>query len=402
MPVLRFRAMLRRASEETGRSRAAILADWGSNFFLPKRMLLDEYFAFHLHNPAGPREGARKDFIGHWLNRQINRDLNAAAGDQRALLGDKRIYCAMLSGFGLQTPRIQACAHHRLRALDSPVLRDPSALAGWLARDADYPLFGKPLRGQASEGTVSINRYDRKTGMLELIEGRNLNADALTQEIFDRYGRSGYMFMDRLVPHPKIRAMSGDTTGSVRLVTLTNGWRARPLYAIWKIPAVDAISDTLWRPGNMISLIDIADGTILRVVEGSGFLKRDHEDHPQTGAKLIGVRLPMWNRVVAAGRAAAEVTPGVRMIGWDIAVTSSGPVILEANRNTNHTMLQSLTGRGFLTPEMREQVAEAAVRRRRRKRRSWLRWLRRDEKMRYLQRAYLQRLREQIFDRELS
>lgn len=396
---LRFRAMLARAAQETGRSRAAMLADWVANFLIPKRILLEEYFNFGLHDLTRHAGSDRTAFIGYIRNRQINRVFNAHSAGQRAFSHDKRLYGALLRGFGIAAPEIVAVAHRTLRGQDTRFIHRPAALADWLAETGAYPLFGKPCQGGASEGTISINRYDAARGMLELIEGRERAVTAFAEEVFRRYGHSGYMFMPRLRPHAALRAMAGETIGSLRLVTLMERNRPVPLYAIWKIPAVGAISDTLWRKGNMIAHVDVSDGRVLRVVQGAGFALRELEAHPQTGARLVGERLPDWRQVLDIGHKAALITPAVRMIGWDIAITDDGPVILEANGNTNHTMLQTLTGRGFLDPQMRARVAAAIARRKARARQARRR---RSALNRYLASAYLKSLRDNIFKRDLT
>lgn len=53
--------------------------------------------------------------------------------------------------------------------------------------------------------------------------------------------------------------------------------------------------------------------------------------HPDTGVKLQGFRLPMWDKVKQLAMDAHAVLSDIDSIGWDIAITPTGPIIVEAN-----------------------------------------------------------------------
>jgi hypothetical protein len=53
--------------------------------------------------------------------------------------------------------------------------------------------------------------------------------------------------------------------------------------------------------------------------------------HPVTGAPTVGVQLPEWDAVLALVSRAAEAFAPLRAVGWDVAITDGGVVLLEAN-----------------------------------------------------------------------
>ena len=56
-----------------------------------------------------------------------------------------------------------------------------------------------------------------------------------------------------------------------------------------------------------------------------------NERHPETGGRIAGVELPHWPEVKAlVGELCAQM-PGLRYVGWDIAITDAGPVVIEGN-----------------------------------------------------------------------
>lgn len=54
--------------------------------------------------------------------------------------------------------------------------------------------------------------------------------------------------------------------------------------------------------------------------------------HPETGALIIGTMVPFWaeaeSMVLTASR---MIAPGIRYAGWDVIITPTGPIIIEAN-----------------------------------------------------------------------
>jgi hypothetical protein len=63
-------------------------------------------------------------------------------------------------------------------------------------------------------------------------------------------------------------------------------------------------------------------------------------DHPITGKRIQGFELPLWKETVDLAIRAHETLPDIALIGWDIAVTPDGPVIIEGNSNPGADMLQ--------------------------------------------------------------
>jgi hypothetical protein len=86
--------------------------------------------------------------------------------------------------------------------------------------------------------------------------------------------------------------------------------------------------------GNGYCEIDPATGRLgpLRRArpDGCGFI--DTPDIPSTGVRVEGRELPQWEAVRELAYAATRHFLPLRSIGWDIAITDRGPLIVEANR----------------------------------------------------------------------
>ena len=62
--------------------------------------------------------------------------------------------------------------------------------------------------------------------------------------------------------------------------------------------------------------------------------------HPNTGYPLIGFQVPCFQEAKEMVLKAAMVVPQMRYIGWDVAVTPHGPVIIEGNNYCAHDFWQ--------------------------------------------------------------
>lgn len=53
--------------------------------------------------------------------------------------------------------------------------------------------------------------------------------------------------------------------------------------------------------------------------------------HPNTGARIQGFQIPYWKEVLALTEKALRHYEGIDFVGWDVAITENGPVIVEGN-----------------------------------------------------------------------
>lgn len=60
---------------------------------------------------------------------------------------------------------------------------------------------------------------------------------------------------------------------------------------------------------------------------------------------MIGKVIPYWDKIIEMIKRAALVIPEVRLVGWDVAITSNGVQIIEGNHNPGIQMLEYV-GRG--------------------------------------------------------
>ena len=161
----------------------------------------------------------------------------------------------------------------------------------------------------------------------------------------DRYS-GGFLFQDALTPHPDMAHIAGSSIGCVRVVTVNDGSGPKPAYAVWKMPAPDAMSDNFWQAGSLLAHLDLGTGEVLSCILGTGLAAEALSTHPTSGEQVLGTMLPHWEETLKIAQDAHAVFPEFGICGFDIAVTAEGPHILECNDNPSHMLYQMAAGRG--------------------------------------------------------
>ncbi|MEX2647445.1 MAG: sugar-transfer associated ATP-grasp domain-containing protein [Alphaproteobacteria bacterium] len=318
----------------------------------PSRLTSKEYYLFRLYEP-GRTEDDKRAFLGERGQREVFRRLVDAGW--AAAAHDKLLYYAVMRGLGFEVPRVLAVCHPSRRFAGAESLANPAEIAAFLRRAA-YPMFGKPVTGKYSVGTVALAGHDAAGDLVRTAAGDVAKVEDFVAELA-AFGTDGYLFQERLVAHPFVREVCGDRIATVRVVVLLEPVGPRVMRALWKIPAGRHVADNFWRAGNLLAALD-GDGRLTRVVEGVGPAQRVIEAHPDTGFRLLGARLPDWDALVRLVLEAAPAFPGILMQAWDVALTERGLLLLELNIGGDVNLPQHAFGEGIYHDRVRA-LAEA-------------------------------------------
>jgi hypothetical protein len=160
------------------------------------------------------------------------------------------------------------------------------------------------------------------------------------------------MFQELLEPHGDLAAVCGSPTlSTIRVVLLVDEGEAALFRAAWKIPTGENQADNFWRTGNLIAPIDVTTGRVGEAVRGTGLAQERLSHHPDTGLAIAGTVLPDWAELAYLAREATSAFPGLQMQGWDIALTTRGPMLIEVNGVGDFNLPQIAYGRGLLDRE---------------------------------------------------
>lgn len=113
--------------------------------------------------------------------------------------------------------------------------------------------------------------------------------------------------------------------------------------------------------GGFYASVDMERG----MLRGKGFQKMKagkggglFEAHPDTGHIIDGTEIPFFEEAVQLALDGVEYVPD-RYIGWDIAVTQTGPVLIEGN-GSPHVILADIAYGGYLKHPLYGEILEEA------------------------------------------
>ncbi len=189
-------------------------------------------------------------------------------------------------------------------------------------------LFAKPAIGRCGQG-VEVYRYE-ESGNYRADDGRLMTAEQLLAHLAGISHDRPYILQERFLNDPDISDLAGDALCTSRIVTcrLVDG-RYEDLIAIFKMPLGNCCTDN-FSTGGIAASVDRNSGVL------GGAMTKDLDSnrsdfHPDTGRRIAGFRLPHWRRAVQLCLEAHAVFPDYAYVGWDVAVTERGPLLVEGN-----------------------------------------------------------------------
>ena len=146
--------------------------------------------------------------------------------------------------------------------------------------------------------------------------------------------------------HPEMAQFNRSSLNSIRIVTLVKA-DGNPVVlpgSAIRIGREGRIADNFHHDG-MGAQIDNDTGIICTVgIDKAG---NRHILHPDSKLSLLGFHVPMWEEIKKCVCSAARVVPEVRYVGWDVAVTDDGRIVLiEGNDRADPDIGQMSDGVG--------------------------------------------------------
>jgi hypothetical protein len=200
----------------------------------------------------------------------------------------------------------------------------------WPAGD----LVSKSALGSRGDG---FQRWTAHAGQYLDERGEGLSRDALLARL--SASGSPWLLQRALAADPGLGDIAGERLLTVRAMTVRGRDGVCRLFAaLLKMPVGRA---TLTTHG-IGAAIDIASG-ILGPAHSYRPLDVAYDLHPDTRAKIVGRLVPGWPAIRALSTSAHASLTEARLIGWDIALTAEGPLLLEANLGWDVVLPQRVT-----------------------------------------------------------
>lgn len=289
------------------------------------RFIPYHYFMSSLYTRGAPRDILRYVPPRIIALRQYSLNALRASDYAKKNIANKARFAQLMQESGLRCVETLGAtdAEGRLVAEDGTPL-EPASLRALAARYGGR-VFAKPRNGSGGDGVQ----------ILDLKEGDTLALDGLRD----------YILQPFIAQHPQMNALFPNCINTIRIDTFFDDDVLVNNAAVVRIGKGEAVADN-WSLGAIAVGIDLATGQLMQTgwrhnkfADPSGY-----EVHPDTGTRFLGHQVPFWQETKALVSAAAAVVRPLRSVGWDVAITPEGPMLIEANVLWSVNLMQTACG----------------------------------------------------------
>jgi hypothetical protein len=257
----------------------------------------------------------RGDTDGVISNAEREHELHGLNGHYAYVLDNKALFGELLALNALPTPRLFAChcgGHWHWTGGGEAALRDHLAETG---RFVIKPTLGS--KGRAIQIERSMDSIARYRGEDAILTGFVEQA-AYAQTIFP------------------------GALNTIRFLMLRDDMDAPvAAAAIHRFGTVSSAPVDNFSAGGLVTKIDLETGRLseaITIAPDNRVVR--HTAHPDTQSAIAGVTVPHWQGVLDLVLALGGAFPYLAYVGWDIAVTEAGPVVIEGNAHPSLRFFQ--------------------------------------------------------------
>jgi hypothetical protein len=211
--------------------------------------------------------------------------------------------------------------------------------------------FAKPIISYGGMGAIKIPREVFFKSQWENVAS-----------LFHYVNSGCFIIQENVIQHPEMSRLNASSVNTIRVATF-NSLRSSPelIAAFLRIGRSGSIVDNIMSGGLFIGIeLDSGklDGNAFTELEYGG---RVYSKHPDSGIEFKGFTIPNFSDVKEMACQAANCISS-KLIGWDIAVTTNGPILIEGN-HWLHLGIQDIAYGGLRRNAVFEKVMiEAGIR----------------------------------------
>lgn len=166
------------------------------------------------------------------------------------------------------------------------------------------------------------------------IYSHQLQSDsAAIKTLYSEVIKRGFLFQETIQQHPEMERLNPSCMNTIRMDSfIDDKGNIEVMSAFLRMSINNSHVDNVSSGGCFI-IIDMKTGTL----DENGYLGITYDfgvplkEHPITKVKFDSFLIPYFQEAKELVVKASSYMPGIRIIGWDIGIGVSGPVLIEAN-----------------------------------------------------------------------
>jgi hypothetical protein len=293
-----------------------------------RRFRLEEAVGMGLLDPACTWDAQS---VAHAEMVRVQGTVNALAAEAT---DDKVLFTTLAASAGLPVPRRLAVLARAGSGWDWTTGR-PAEPGDWASVLAGLPgpLVVKPAQGY---GGRSVRVLIPGEDGWRLLGGGRIDAGGLAAEMLADPEFGVWSVEERIGNHGALAALGDpDVLKTVRMVTLVDGdGGVHLLWAAFRLAQDGPVDNARGGSrGTVSAWVDVDSGAVTRALapRAGNLGPVPVAADPRSGTPLAGFTLPHWGEAREAVLRGARAMLPLRTLGWDVAITGGGPVVVEAN-----------------------------------------------------------------------
>ena len=236
------------------------------------------------------------------------------------LLRDKFVFFQFVSSLGFPTPKnLAICDRGSITWLDR--IRTVPLEDLLQEKNLRFNAFCKRLAGTMGKGAFPLGLRDGRIF---------INDEEITLDQFRDRLNGQYLIQERVRQHPRMSEIHPQSLNTIRLTTFNNGGKIQVFSAALRMGTEGRSLDN-WSAGGILVGVDLASGRLCEEgVYKPGYGGKVRE-HPQTQIPFSSFEIPYFHCAVELAVKLHRYLYGIHSIGWDIAITEAGPILIEGN-----------------------------------------------------------------------
>lgn len=205
-----------------------------------------------------------------------------------------------------------------------------------LAQSTAAKIFVKPVFGVGGKG---ISVFNKENG--RFIDKRN--QIVLDEQFLKKISGDAFIVQEGVKQHTIMNNIYPHSINTFRIVTEYDNNNVKIIFSILRMGIEGNEIDNASSKGINIA-INTEEGTLGKSAIANSRLK--YNRHPDTGFVFDNYKFPehMWKELIAFATKAAYKYAPIRYIGWDIAYSENGPVLIEGNNGPGIAIIQDNFG----------------------------------------------------------
>lgn len=188
-------------------------------------------------------------------------------------------------------------------------------------------LFLKPIDGHGGNN-CSIIRYKGNSQFEIGSTGILYNNKNLIELLKYRSKNQIFILQPFQYNHPDLVPLSNGSLSTCRITSYVDqAGDIQFLFALFMMPIDDSATSNT---NGICSAVDMETGTLSAAIRIDNPFK-NIEIHPQGRGKIAQTTLPYWSEAKDLCRQAHRIFPDLPIVGWDIAFTPQGALLVEGN-----------------------------------------------------------------------